>query len=67
MDNQAIEVEKIQNYARPLIKGMNKFYWVKEGEEFIVMQRFLTREPKPYKTFKTMRGAINRAYHMNIN
>ena len=53
-------------YARPLVKGKNQFYYVIKDGQYIVMKRFHMVEDKPYKTYKTERGAKNCAYHMNI-
>ena len=62
-----MEVPAINSiYAKPLIRGKNQFYYVREVNEYVVMQRFQTVEDKPHKRFKTERGAINHAYHMNI-
>ena len=63
-----MEVEKITGiHAKPLIDDRNQFFYIKEGEEWVVMKRLKTRPPKVHKRYKTERGARNHAYHMNIN
>ena len=61
-----MEVPKIIHYPRPLIRGKNQFYYVTDGDTWVVMKRFKTREDKANKTYKTELGARNHAYHMNI-
>ena len=62
-----MELPKIENYPKALIRGENQFYYIHVSEkEWVVMKRFKTRPDKAHKTFKTERGARNHAYHMNI-